>query len=46
MTVHILNRVLSKSIPKTPHEISTGRKPSLKYLQVWGCPTEAKIFNP
>ncbi|KAK1406103.1 hypothetical protein QVD17_41389 [Tagetes erecta] len=36
--IHILNRVPSKSIPKTPFELWTGRKPSLKYMKVWGCP--------
>ena len=44
--VHILNRVPSKSVPKTPYEIWTGRKPSLKYLRIWGCQAQAKIFNP
>jgi hypothetical protein len=44
--VHILNRVLSKSVPKTPYEIWTDRKPTLNYLHVWGCPVEAKLFNP
>jgi hypothetical protein len=44
--VHILNRVLSKSVSKTPYELWTGRKPTLNYLHVWGCPTEAKLFNP
>lgn len=44
--VHILNRVPSKSVPKTPYEIWTGRKPSLRYLWVWGCPAEAKLYNP
>ncbi|GKB58732.1 retrovirus-related pol polyprotein from transposon TNT 1-94 [Tanacetum coccineum] len=43
--VHILNRVPSKSVPKTPYEIWTGRKPSLRYLQVWDCPAEAKIVE-
>ena len=43
--VHILNRVLSKAIPKTPYELWVGRKPTLNYLHVWGCPTEAKNFN-
>jgi hypothetical protein len=33
-TVHILNRVPSKSVPKTPYEIWTGRKPTLNYLHV------------
>ena len=45
-TVHILNRVPSKSVPKTPYEIWTGRKPSLRYMRVWGCPAEAKLYNP
>ena len=45
-SAHIFNRVSSKSVPKTPYELWTGRKPSLKYLRVWGCRAEAKIFNP
>jgi hypothetical protein len=45
-TVHILNRVPSKSVPKTPYEMWTGRKTTLNYLHVWGCPTKARIFNP
>jgi hypothetical protein len=44
--IHILNRVPSKSVPKTPFELWTGRKPSLNYLRMWGCPVEAKVFNP
>jgi hypothetical protein len=44
--VHILNRVPSKSVPKTPYEMWTGRKSTLNYLHVWGCPAEAKLFNP
>jgi hypothetical protein len=44
--VHILNRVPSKSVPKTPYKIWTGRNPTLNYLHVWGCSTEAKLFNP
>ncbi|KAL4591583.1 hypothetical protein LXL04_004552 [Taraxacum kok-saghyz] len=44
--IHILNRVPSKSVPKTPFELWTGRKPSLKYLKVRGCPAEAKLYNP
>ncbi|GJR74554.1 putative RNA-directed DNA polymerase [Tanacetum coccineum] len=46
MTVHILNRVPSISVPKTPYEIWTGRKPNLRYLRVWGCQVEAKLYNP
>ena len=44
--IHILNRVPSKSMPKTSYELWTGRKPTLNYLHVWGCPAEAKVFNP
>ena len=36
---HILNLVLSKSIPNTPKELWSGRKPSMKYLHIRGCPT-------
>jgi hypothetical protein len=44
--IHILNRVPSKSVPKTPYEMWTGRKHTLNYLHMWGCPTEVRIFNP
>jgi hypothetical protein len=44
--IHILNRVPSKAVPKTPYELWTGREPSLKHLRVWGSPAEAKVFNP
>jgi hypothetical protein len=44
--IHILNRVPSKSVSKTPYELWTRHKPSINYLRVWGCSTEAKIFNP
>jgi hypothetical protein len=43
---HILNRVPSKSVPKTPYELWTGRKPILNYLRVWGCAAKVKLFNP
>ena len=43
---HILNRVPSKSVPKTHYELWFGNKPMLNYLRVWGCPAEAKLFNP
>jgi hypothetical protein len=46
IAVHILNRVPSKSVPKTPYEMWTDRKPTLNYLYVWGCPAKAKLFNP
>jgi hypothetical protein len=44
--IHILNRVPSKSMSKTPYELWIGHKPSLNYIRVCGCPVEAKIFNP
>jgi hypothetical protein len=34
--VHILNRVSSKLVPRTPYELWTGRKPTLNYLHVVG----------
>jgi hypothetical protein len=46
IAIHILNRVPSKSVPKTPYEMWTGRVPSVNHLQVWASPTEAKVFNP
>ena len=36
---YILNLVPSKSVPRTPYEMWTGRKPSLNHLKIWGCPT-------
>ena len=45
ITIHILNRVLNKLVPKTSYELWTGKEPSLNYLRVWGCPAEAKVFN-
>jgi hypothetical protein len=42
---HIINRVSSKSVPKTPYELWTGKKSIINYLHVRGCPTETKIFN-
>ena len=39
---YLLNRVLSKSVTKTPYEIWIGRKPVLSHLRVWGCPAYVK----
>ena len=33
----ILNDVPSKLVPQTPHELWTGRKPSLQHLRIFGC---------
>jgi hypothetical protein len=46
IVVHILNRVLSKSMYKTPYKLWTVRKPTLNYLYVWDCSAVAKLFNP
>jgi hypothetical protein len=43
--IHILNRVPSKSVSKTPYEMWTGRVLSLNHLRVRGSPAEAKVFN-
>ncbi|RVW58138.1 Retrovirus-related Pol polyprotein from transposon TNT 1-94 [Vitis vinifera] len=45
-TVYILNRVPSKAIAKTPYELWTSKKPSIRYLHVWGCPAEARPYKP
>ena len=45
-SIYILNCGPSKSVPKTPYELWTGREPSLNHFRVWGYPAEAKVFNP
>ena len=44
--MYILNRVPSKSVSSTPFELWTGRKPSLRHLHIWECPTKIRVFNP
>ena len=46
IAVHIINRVPTKSIRKTPYELWTNRKPSLSYMHIWACPAEVKFYNP
>ena len=43
---YILNRVPTKATAKTPYELWTGKKPSLKHLHIWGCPAEARPYKP
>ena len=38
-----LNPVPFKSVPKTPAKLWTGDKPSLRHIQIWGCP--AHVLN-
>ena len=44
--VYILNRVPNKAIAKTPYELWTGNKPSIRHLHVWGCPAQARPYRP
>lgn len=44
--VYILNRVPSKVVSKTPYEPWTGKKPSIRHLHIWGCPTEVRPYKP
>jgi hypothetical protein len=43
---HISNHVPSKSAPKTPYELWTGKKSNIHYLHVWRCAAKLKLFNP
>ncbi|RVW78353.1 Retrovirus-related Pol polyprotein from transposon TNT 1-94 [Vitis vinifera] len=43
---YILNQVPSKSVPKTPYELWSGKKPSLHHFHVWGCKAEVRPYNP
>ena len=43
---YILKRVPTKATAKTPYELWTGKKPSLKHLHIWGCPAEARPYRP
>ena len=43
---YILNRVPTKATSKTPCELWTGKKPSLKLLHIWGYLAEARSYKP
>ena len=43
---YILNQVPSKSIPKTPYELRSQKKPSLRHFHVWGYKVEVRPYNP
>jgi len=45
-SVYILNRVPFESVVEVPYKPWIGKNPSLNHLHVWGCPAEAKLFNP
>ena len=35
---YLLNNVPSKSVPKTPHELWTGKRTTLNHIRMWGYP--------
>ncbi|KAK8596978.1 hypothetical protein V6N13_001587 [Hibiscus sabdariffa] len=41
-TAFTLNRVPSKSVQKMPHEMWTGKRPSIFFMKVWGCKAYVK----
>ena len=43
---HILNKIPHKKNDVTPYELWKERKPSYKYLKVWGCLAKVAILNP
>ena len=45
-TIHLLNLVPSKHVPKTPMGLWSGRKPSMRYLHIWGCPAHVLKGKP
>ena len=45
IVAYILNQVSSKSIPITPYELWSQKKPSLYYFHVWGCKVEVRSYN-
>ena len=36
----------SKYVPKTPYELWSQKKPSLRHFHVWGCKVEVRPYNP
>ena len=45
-TTYILNQVPIKSVSKTPYELWSQKKPSLRHFHVWGCKVEVRPYNP
>ena len=42
---YMLNQVSSKSVPKTPYELWSGKKPSLHHFHVWRCKVDVRPYN-
>jgi hypothetical protein len=38
----MINRVPSKSVEKTPHELWYGIVPNISFLKIWGCEAYVK----
>ena len=45
-TAYLLNKVPSKSVLTSPHELWTSRKPTLDHIKVWGYPAYVKRTHP
>ena len=45
-TTYVLNQVLTKVVSKTPFELWKGWKLGLRHVQVQGCLTEVRVYNP
>ena len=43
---YILNKVPRKKVDKTPYELWKGRKPSYRFLRMWGCLAKVAIPIP
>ena len=46
IATYILNQVPRKSVPKTPYELWSQKKPSLRDFHVWGCKEEVRPYSP
>nr|GEV31655.1 reverse transcriptase domain-containing protein [Tanacetum cinerariifolium] len=46
MATSLLNKIPRKKKEETPYELSMGRKPSYKYLRVWGCLAKVVMSTP
>ena len=43
---YILNQMRKKCVLKTPYELWSQKKPSLRHFHVWGCKAEVRPYNP
>jgi len=43
---YILNRVPNKAVNKTPYELWTDKRPSIKHFHISGCLVEARPYRP